>query len=371
MLATAKSVVLTVCLVFAFNEYFIYYVVISSCQWPEIKEADAQGEKSTVSRVLVLSDTHLLGKHTGHWFDKLRREWQMRMSFQATVQLHSPDVVFILGDLFDEGKWVGDNDEWMTYVKTARKLFNTTVDLHVVIGNHDVGFHHDMTETKVERFFSEYQSKHFQLIEVNERILFIMGNSMALENDGCSICEQAKMDLQELLLQIDCSSKRKPFFQCKGVKKLNSRTKPILLQHFPLYRESDELCEGSDPDKAQVITTFREGWDCLSKTSSEMLMDRLTPRLIMSGHTHDYCKFIHQDGTVEISVPSFSWRNRNNPSSIMLSVTENSWKTSKCYLPQESTVISFYIVAIIIICLCRALTSRKRHLTGVFARKFA
>ena len=46
---------------------------------------------------MLLADTHLLGPYRGHWFDKLRREWQMHRAFQTAITLHKPEVVFILG----------------------------------------------------------------------------------------------------------------------------------------------------------------------------------------------------------------------------------------------------------------------------------
>ena len=48
---------------------------------------------------MILTDTHLLGPHNGHWLDKLRREWQMHRSFQTTMTLFRPEVVFFLGTI--------------------------------------------------------------------------------------------------------------------------------------------------------------------------------------------------------------------------------------------------------------------------------
>lgn len=42
------------------------------------------------------------------------------------------------------------------------------------------------------------------------------------------------------------------------------------------------------------------------------------PRLVLSGHTHSACEVLHGASVLEVSVPSFSWRNRNNPSFIMV-----------------------------------------------------
>lgn len=50
---------------------------------------------------MVLADTHLLGSRNGDWLDKWRREWQMHRAFQTAITIHSPDIIFILGDIFD------------------------------------------------------------------------------------------------------------------------------------------------------------------------------------------------------------------------------------------------------------------------------
>ena len=60
------------------------------------------------------------------------------------------------------------------------------------------------------------------------------------------------------------------------------------MSHYPLYRTSDEHC--SEPDEAppeEKSKLFREGWDCLTRKASELLMETLKPRLILSGHTHN------------------------------------------------------------------------------------
>lgn len=55
-----------------FCEFFIYYLVIFRCDWPEVKTpADRSGQKTL--KAMFLADTHLLGEVRGHWLDKLRR----------------------------------------------------------------------------------------------------------------------------------------------------------------------------------------------------------------------------------------------------------------------------------------------------------
>lgn len=94
-------------------------------------------------------------------------------------------------------------------------------------------------------------------------------------------------------------------------------------QHFPMYRESDKDCIGEDTAPAsEKNVKFKEAFDCLSKQSSELLFKLIKPRLILSGHTHHHCitKHVLEDkSVVEYSVPSFSWRNRNDPSFYLVS----------------------------------------------------
>jgi metallophosphoesterase superfamily enzyme len=74
-------------------------------------------DKSQNIRAILLSDPHLLGTQYGHWFDKLRREWQMKRSFQTAMNYFQPEVVFILGDIFDEGMICSDEVSRATLIE--------------------------------------------------------------------------------------------------------------------------------------------------------------------------------------------------------------------------------------------------------------
>ncbi|XP_051738699.1 metallophosphoesterase 1 isoform X3 [Ctenopharyngodon idella] len=216
----AVSLIFAFVSVFILCEYVIYYPVIMRCSWPHIETEDSH----SLLRALFLSDTHLLGAIRGHWLDKLRREWQMERAFQTSLWLLNPEVVFILGDVFDEGKW---------------------------------------------------------------------SSSQGAQHDG----------------------------QCKHTENF-APTAPVLLQHYPLYRVSDAMC--TDVDAAPLderYQLFRERYDVISKSASKKLLWWFKPRLILSGHTHNGCEVLHEKLYPEISVPSFSWRNRNNPSFILSSIS--------------------------------------------------
>nr|XP_023418455.1 metallophosphoesterase 1 isoform X2 [Cavia porcellus] len=267
-------------------------------------------------------------------------EWQMERAFQTALWLLQPEVVFILGDIFDEGKW-SSPQAWADDVGRFRKMFRhpAHVQLKVVAGNHDIGFHYWMSGYTVQRFEDVFSS---QRLFSRKGVNFVMVNSVAMEGDGCSICAVAETKLLEISQWLNCSREARGPSLCRAGRRLPPSA-PILLQHYPLYRASDANCSGPDaapPDERTV--PFTERYDVLSWEASQKLLWWFRPRLVLSGHTHSACEVLHGSGTPEVSVPSFSWRNRNNPSFIMASLTSQDYALAKCFLPQEDTVLATY-----------------------------
>uniref|UniRef100_A0A3B4TXJ6 Metallophosphoesterase 1 n=1 Tax=Seriola dumerili TaxID=41447 RepID=A0A3B4TXJ6_SERDU len=327
---------------FFFCEYLIYFPTILKCAWPKISHArggegiDGRPMDSAV-RAMVLSDTHLLGAVGGHWFDKLRREWQMERAFQTALWLLRPEIVFILGDIFDEGKW-SSQKHWEDDVRRFHRMFrhSTDTELVVLVGNHDIGFHYEMDWFKLQRFEKVFNASSTRIV-TKKGVNFLLVNSVALHGDGCPICQSVEKELIKLSRDLNCSLQK-----CNHV----PLTGCSALQHYPLYRVSDAGCTGQDaapPEERHLL--FREKYDVLSKEASQRLLQWFKPRLILSGHTHSGCEVLHDNKYPEISVPSFSWRNRNNPSFILASVSPGSYALSKCFLPEESTVIGVYCSA--------------------------
>uniref|UniRef100_A0A2D4K6S8 Metallophosphoesterase 1 n=2 Tax=Micrurus TaxID=8634 RepID=A0A2D4K6S8_9SAUR len=336
--------------VFIFCEFLIYYVVIIQCHWPELKNQTLRVNKPnshSVLKTIFLSDPHLLGRINGHWLDKLRREWQMERAFQTALWLLQPEIVFILGDIFDEGKW-SSSQAWSDDVRRYQKIFRHPDHTEVfgIVGNHDIGFHYEMTPLKLERFSKVFNFSSEKII-IRKGINFLMVNSVALEGDRCIICRTAEAKLIELSHQLNCSLKEQNQYKkgCSNVDKLPTSA-PILLQHYPLYRRSDSECTEEDAAPLEKKNDlFLEKYDVLSQEASQKLLWWFHPRLILSGHTHSACEVLHNGHIHEISVPSFSWRNRNNPSFIMGSITSTEVSLYKCFLPYENTVIVIYCTA--------------------------
>ena len=222
--------------IFIYCEFLIYYLVLLGCSWPQLSKLDQDftiQPPNDINRkplhVMFIADTHLLGSREGHWFDKLRREWQMYRSFQSARFLFEPHVIIFLGDVTDEGKWCSDQ-EWESTVQRFHSLFAVPSEtkLYVLAGNHDVGFHYDVSDGRLKRFEQSFQAPHVRLITIDDdQIHFVLINSMAFEGDQCRLCARAEEELFDVVNELNQSGKA---------------TRPILLSHFPLYRVSDANC---------------------------------------------------------------------------------------------------------------------------------
>jgi len=306
-----------------YNEYLVYYLVLSTCPAPAPAPA-------TVT-AMVVADTHLLGRRNGHWWDKLRREWQMHRAFQTALALFTPDHVFFLGDLFDEGKWCPPA-EFAAYVQRFHSLFAVDPDstkVHVMAGNHDIGFHYATSPYLDTRFRSAFSTETVQLEQLGGNISVVMINSVAFEGDSCFLCADTGRAVRRVAAEL-------------------AGTRPLLLSHYPLYRKSDGHC--AEPGRAPASERdqpFRPGWDCLTQEATSLLLSSLSPRLVLTGHTHHACTTRHplpRPATVtEHSVPSFSWRNKHNPSFLLLRLGPDTHTTTICFMPDENTVITVYV----------------------------
>ena len=74
-------------------------------------------------------------------------------------------------------------------------------------------------------------------------------------------------------------------------------------------------------------------------------------RIVFSAHSHRYCDRLYEGRTREVTVPSFSWRNRDDPAFLLASLNPNgSTTTSLCPIPRESIVLGTYAVMGTVIC---------------------
>lgn len=202
-----------------FCEFLGDYIILSKCKWPYFRPKLENEYQLKPLRAMVIADTHLLGPLKGHWLDKIYREWHMSRAFQTAVYLHEPDVIFFLGDLFDEGDMV-NHYEFAEFARRFKSLFQTLPSVPVLsaVGNHDVGFHYKyicfykiistfltstyncflrMNHYFLDRFGAFFNNTGVEMYTIRGNH-FVVINSMAMENDGCEFCDVAITDLQKV-----------------------------------------------------------------------------------------------------------------------------------------------------------------------------
>ncbi|XP_052759037.1 metallophosphoesterase 1 homolog [Galleria mellonella] len=327
-------------------EYLIYYIVITQCGWQYLGKTQ---ENSNLVKTLILTDTHLPGHRKSFWPDRWRRGWQMHQSFKTIIKLHKPDLIFILGDIFDEGEL--SSDEYFS--EYVIRFYNTfmvpeNIQMHIIVGNHDIGFHNKTTKlmNSPPVQFLTIKNNHFVLI-----------NSMALEGDTCKLCTEARQTINNISEILKCSEFPD---QCNNDIDVQNYSRPILLQHFPLYRLSDGICTEPDaPPLSDKYTPFRLKIDALSKEATEDLVIKLKPRVAFDGHTHYGCLEHHSYNInnenvdfFEYTVPSFSWRNIVEPKYMLVTITPNTYAVNKCSLPRETTIIITAVILFSLTFLC-------------------
>lgn len=139
---------------------------------------------------------------------------------------------------------------------------------------------------------------------------------MTLSRDGCYFCKSAEADINRISQRLNCAKSNFKSSACnKLTDKLSFYARPVVLQHFPTYRESDSVCEEHDSPK---IESYRERWEVLSKNATEFLGKALNPRVAFSGHSHHHCRSYNMWSVEEFTIASFSWRNKPNPSFLLV-----------------------------------------------------
>jgi hypothetical protein len=262
----------------------------------------------------------------------------MHRSFQTALTIFNPEIVFILGDIFDEGSWV-DHEYFEDYKKRFDKLFHVpeSTKLIVVVGNHDIGFHYATHPYLVGRFEKSFNTSGVQLITEKD-VHFVTINSIAMEGDKCHLCLDAEHEMKYFSRVLNCY---KGNIDCKNVEPL-PYSRPIVLQHFPMYRKSDLRCKDADSEN---LEKYREKWEVLSMDSTDLIGKLLDPRLVIAGHSHHYCRIEKNRLKIEeYTLASFNWRNLNNPSFILAKFSPTEHYIGQCKMTRETTVFLTYFI---------------------------
>ena len=371
----------------------------------------------TTENFLFISDIHILGPKNSI-LDRLWHETHMNIHYKSINYIlnlsqnwkNKNYSKFILGDIFDYGMFYSitdskSNEYWKTRFRNTKNaeerqkfsqimqsytdfqhdlktFYSIFSDAHVILGNHDVAFPMNTNTFRIERMnqvFGRRLTCELLFAEKNSAVPFSVLNS-----SGFSKLSKEKEIYRNSMACLENLSKilqnPNPKIMTKNSiyssiingtipeTQNTQQLRPILLQHFPLWRQNDEICRSDLPDSAknnERHSSNSPSREALDQNISKIILEKLKPELILSGHTHNGCYREHKiqiktenenennkkyDLTIpEISVASFNYRNRDNPVFMLMTISENYIVISKNLVGRQSSIIVRYLVFFLVI----------------------
>ena len=344
-----------------YGEMGAYWAAHLSCSWPSASSSSPS--PSNHVKVAVIADPQLMDRtslslppgsvalQAAEFFTDLN----MRRSFQSVVLPFKPDVVLFLGDYFDGGTYLSD-EEWQDSLFRFKHIFsmseqrtNPHVPIYYLSGNHDIGYSafHSVHPEVISRYEKEFGPRNFQFL--SGKVDFVVVDAQTL--DGGAKQSKERSSSWEFIKTLSSGNESNP---------------KILLTHIPLYRPDNTPCgpHRSSPAINQRIysAAMDQGikyQNYLSKQTSDLLLGLLKPILVLSGHDHDQCTVVHSTPfgpVMEHTLGTISWQQGIlYPSFMLLSAgprnsTDSSQEvlTNLCFLPKQTHIYIWYIFQFVV-----------------------
>lgn len=324
-----------------------------SCPHP-----NSRSNSSAVSdqvKVAVLANVKLLARtsrrvnaKSSFAFETMKfySDMYMRRAFQMSVLSIRPDVVLFLGDQFDGGAELNDQ-EWQDSVTRFKHIFDlnnerrkANTSVHYSPGNLDI----------------HYLNSYIQYPQVNSRYEKEFGTKNYIFSAGT--VEFVVVDSQTL----DGPSKGTPTLSSweflRNMSNVNSLKSRVLLTPNPLFHatppcgRSYSFSVVNQTDSQAGVGHGVSDQNNLRPETSSQLLSLTKPMLVLSAHDHDQCTVNHSMpyGLVqEHTLGSFNWIHGNhNPSFMLLTVSDNHnstdlVSTNLCFLPMQTHIYIWYL----------------------------
>ncbi|OMO83298.1 hypothetical protein CCACVL1_11447 [Corchorus capsularis] len=341
-----------------------------SCSWPHLSSSSSnsslngQGFAGDYVKVAVVADPQIMDKTSLPLPPKslaleivqFYTDLYMRRAFFSSILPFKPDVILFLGDYFDGGPYLSD-EEWQESLSRLKHMFGlnteeiySSIKVYHLPGNHDIGYAslQSLKPEVVSRYEKEFGSRnyHFMIGKVE----FIAIDAQTLDANRQGSVASASWNF------VSNVSSDRP---------LHPR---VLLTHIPLYRPDWTDCgrHRSSPIINQRVLFSHDQeiryQNYVTKESSNQLLELIEPVLVLSGHDHDQCTVNHESkrGPItEHTLGTISWQQGNlYPSFMLLSVSnsslpEASWPEKAllshlCFLPMQTHIYIWYIILFIL-----------------------
>ncbi|KAF0921407.1 hypothetical protein E2562_006975 [Oryza meyeriana var. granulata] len=347
-----------------YGEMGAYWAARLSCSWPSSSPSSPPSPNNHV-KIAVVADPQLMDSTSlglplssiALQAAEFYTDLNMRRSFQSVILPFKPDVLLFLGDQFDGGPYMS-NEEWHGSLSRFKHIFsmnehitNPNIPIYYLSGNHDIGYSafHKIHPEVITRYEKEFQSRNYQFSA--GKVDFVVVDAQTL--DGATESKE-RSSSWEFIKALSSGNKSNP---------------KVLLTHIPLYRPNNSPCgpHRSSPVINQRVSSaaMDQGityQNYLSKETSDLLLSLLKPVLVLSGHDHDQCTIVHPTpfGSVtEHTLGTISWQQGNlYPSFMLLSAgpklpanstdIEHEVLTNLCFLPKQTHIYIWYIFQFVV-----------------------
>ncbi|TKV95713.1 hypothetical protein SEVIR_9G380000v4 [Setaria viridis] len=342
-----------------YGEMGAYWASYLACSWPSPSPSSSPPNNHV--KVAVVADPQLMDSTSlglpsssiALQAAEFYTDLNMRRSFQSAILPFKPDVVLFLGDHFDGGPYMSD-EEWQESLFRFKHIFslneqrsNPHVPIYYLSGNHDIGYSafFSVHPEVLSRYEKEFGSRNYQFSA--GKVDFVVIDAQTL--DAGSKKSKERSSSWEFI---------------KTLSPGNASNPKVLLTHIPLYRPDNTPC---GPHRSSPVINQRVSYaaldqgityqNYLTKETSDLLLSLLKPVLVLSGHDHDQCTVVHSTpfGPVtEHTLGTISWQQGNlYPSFMLLSagpkMSQNSTDlkpevmTNLCFLPKQTHIYIWYI----------------------------
>ncbi|KAI3775173.1 hypothetical protein L1987_49742 [Smallanthus sonchifolius] len=329
-----------------------------TCSWP----MDTIHKPGDYVKIAVVADPQLMDRTSLNLAPKslaleivqFYTDIFMRRAMLASIMPFKPDMVLFLGDHFDGGPVLSD-EEWQDSLNRFRHIFDiktlekvTNNQVYFLSGNHDIGYaaYHSRKPEVISRYEKAFGSRnyHFRAGEVE----FVAVDAQTLDGHPQQKQTSASWTFDNNVSRDSLSPPR------------------VLLTHIPLYRPDRTSCgsKRSSPVINQRISRATGDHEImyqnyLTKETTNKLLDSIKPILVLSGHDHDQCTVTHiakHGAVVEQTLGTISWQQGNLYPSFMLltaskltfSNASDAVSTHLCLLPAQTFIYIWYILLFVV-----------------------
>ncbi|XP_057454976.1 uncharacterized protein C630.12 isoform X2 [Lotus japonicus] len=360
-----RELTVLLCLIWAltllYGEMFAYWLPsLFTCSWPHLlRTTTTTTTPSSSSTLMDKTSLRLPEKSLALEIAEFYTDLNMRRSFFASILPFKPDVILFLGDYFDGGPYLSD-EEWQESFNRFKHIFGlnaqgkyTDKQVYYIPGNHDIGYEslHSQKPEVIRRYEAAFGTRNY--IFTVGKVDFVAVDAQTLDGNPQKHLTSQTWEFVKNISSDDVVHPR------------------VLLTHIPLYRRDDTYCgpDRSSPIINQKMHRAVHGntnnilyQNYVSKESSKYLLDTIKPKFIFSGHDHDQCTITHQyefGPANEHTLGTISWQQGNLYPSFMLLSVDNSPRpnasipeevllTHLCYLPMQTHIYIWYAVQFVL-----------------------